>query len=37
MDEDRAQADTAILLDRHTFRYLIGSISLDALKRIEVE
>jgi hypothetical protein len=37
MNEDRAQADTAILLDRHAFRHLIGSVNLDALKRIKVE
>jgi hypothetical protein len=37
MDEDKAQANTAILLDRHAFRHLIGSVSLDALKRIEVK
>jgi hypothetical protein len=37
MDEDRAQADTAILLDKHAFSYLTGTVSLDALKRIDAE
>ena len=37
MDEDRAQAASMVLLDKHAFSYLKGSVSLDALKRIDVE
>ena len=35
IDKDRAQADTAILLDKHAFRHLVGSVGLNALKRID--
>ena len=37
IDEDRAQAVSKIVLDKHAFSYLKGSVSLDALKRIDAE
>ena len=35
-DEDRAQAASKVFLDKHAFSYLKGSVSLDALRRIDV-
>jgi hypothetical protein len=37
MDEGRAQAVKPILLDKHAFRHLIGSVSVYALKPIDAE
>jgi len=37
MDKNRAQAVKSILLDKHAFRHLIGSVSLYALKYIDAE
>jgi hypothetical protein len=37
LDEDRAQAASKILLDKRTFSYLKGAVSLRALKRIDVD
>jgi hypothetical protein len=37
MDEDRALAACQIVLDKHAFSHLKGSVSLDALQRIDME
>jgi hypothetical protein len=37
MDEDRSQASGAIMLDKHVYRHLRYSISIDALQRIDVD
>jgi hypothetical protein len=34
--EDRAQAASKVFLDKHAFSYLKGSVSLDALRGIDV-